>query len=92
MLGFRGQATGQLTDIEELRNLGYFDLLKHSSLAASSVISASKLAEFRGLPAKQPNQYYLISTITVQLFFERVKELTHEAQKAAHQHSTITTD
>jgi hypothetical protein len=92
LLGSSHQGSNKSSDIEELASLGYFDLLEHSSLAGSSVISASKLAEFKDSPGKQPNQNYLISTLSIQLFFERVKELTHEAQKAAHQHSTITTD
>ena len=77
--GSSGEGTDKSSDIEELRTLGYFDLLNHSSLAVSSMISAAKLAEYKGSPRKQPNQHYLTATLSVQLFFERVQELMSAA-------------
>ncbi len=82
LLGPSGQSTDKSSDLEELRSLGYFDLLEHSSLAVSSVISAPILAEFKDAPGKQPNQHYLIATLSIQLFFERVKELSAAARSA----------
>ena len=90
LLGSNAQSSDKHSDMEGLRSLGYFDLLDHSSLAASSVISASKLAEFKDSPKNQPNQQYLIATLSVQLFFERVKELTVEAKRTAGRPSIIT--
>jgi Asparagine synthase len=90
LLGSSGQRTDVSIDIEELRGLGYFDLLEHSSLAASSVISASKLAEFKDSPTKQPNQQYLIATLSIQLFFERTRRLMDQAKRAAGRPSSVT--
>ena len=85
LLGASGHRTDTSTDVEGLRSLGYFDLLSYSSLAISSFISAPKLAEFKDWPEKQPNQQYLIATLSVQLFFERAKELMNCARKTADQ-------
>jgi hypothetical protein len=90
LLGSSGQSLSRSSDIEELRKLGYFDFLEHSSLAFSPIVSSSKLAEFKDSPGKQPNQNYLIGTLSAQLFFERVKELMSEAKKAAGGHSNST--
>jgi len=90
LLGHSGEGTGKSSDMDELRSLGYFDLLEHSSFAASSVISASKLAEFKDSPKKQPNKHYLTATLSVQLFFERVRELMDEAKKVAGRPPSIT--
>jgi asparagine synthetase B (glutamine-hydrolysing) len=81
-LGSSGERTNTSINIAELRTLGYFDLLEHSSLAFSSFISSSKLAEFKDSPGKQPNQNYVIGTLAAQLFFQRAKELREEARKS----------
>jgi hypothetical protein len=81
-LGSSGERTSISINIAELRTLGYFDLLEHSSLAFSSLISSSKLAEFKDSLGKQPNQNYVIGTLAVQLFFQRVKGLREEARKS----------
>jgi hypothetical protein len=86
-LGSSGQGIEKSDDMKELRARGYFDLLKHSSLAFSSFVSASKLSGCTDSPWKQPNPYYLIGTLSVQLFFSRVKELAEEARKAEGSHS-----
>ncbi len=82
LLGSSGQRTN--SNIEQLRTLGYFDLLEHSSLAFSFLVSSSRLAEFKDAPEKQPNQSYLTATLALQLFFQRVKELMEEAKKGQH--------
>jgi hypothetical protein len=92
LMGSSGlEGTNRATDIEQLRSLGYFDFLEHSSLAASAIISASKLAGFKDSPAKQPNQHYLIATLSVELFFRRAKELMDEAKRVRVQPSSIPT-
>jgi hypothetical protein len=73
-----GQRAG--TDAEQLRGLGYLDLLEHSSLAFSSLVSSRTLAEFKDDPLVEPNQSYLIASLDLQLFFERVKELRSAAR------------
>ena len=87
MLGSSAQGTDKSSDIEELRHLGYFDLLEHSSLAVASMISASKLAEFKDSPEEQSNQHYLTSTLSAQLFFGRVKELADAAREVVSEFS-----
>ena len=90
LLGSSGQSANRRSDVEELRALGYFDLLEHSSLAFSPIISSAKLADFKDSPGKQVNQHYLIGTLSVQLFFERVRELVAETKKATRGRSSIT--
>jgi hypothetical protein len=51
------------------------------------MISASKLAEFKDSPEEQSNQHYLTSTLSVQLFFGRVKELADAAREAVSEFS-----
>jgi asparagine synthetase B (glutamine-hydrolysing) len=82
-MGASGEQTDQSGDIAQLEKLGYFDLLEHRSLAVSSSVSAATLANFKKELHKQPNQYYLIGTLSLQLFFDRAKELMREAQKVA---------
>jgi hypothetical protein len=77
-----GERTEKSSQMEELRKRGYFDLLEHSSLAVASIISASRLSEFKNSPEKQPNQHYLTSTLSVEMFFSRAKELAREAREA----------
>ena len=81
LLGSSGQSANRSSDIEDLRTLGYFDLLDYSSLAFSPIVSSATLADFKDSPGKQPNQHYLMGALSVQLFFERVKELVAEAKK-----------
>lgn len=80
MLGSSGHSVNVSVDIKEVEGKGYFDLLDHSSLAFSALISASKLAAFRSLPEKEPNTSYLLKTLSVQLFFLRVNEIKREIQ------------
>lgn len=82
LLGSSGEQIDSSIDIEQLRALGYFELLEHSSLACSSLISSSKLALFKDSPERQPNQNYVVGTLAVQLFFQRVRELTEVARKS----------
>jgi len=82
--GSSGEQTNKSSvEIERLRTLGYFDLLDHSSLAFSSIVSSAKLAAFKDSPGRQPNRNYVIGTLAVQLFFQRVKELREEARRSA---------
>lgn len=83
LLGSSGERTNKSIDIEQLRMLGYFDFLEHSSLAFSFLVSSSRLAAFKDAPEKQPNQSYVIGTLGLQLFFQRAKELMEEARKSS---------
>ena len=83
LFGSSGEGTDQSDGIKRLRTLGYFDLLKPLSPALSSFVSTSKLAEFKNSPDKQPNQYYLIGTLSVELFFQRVRSLREDARRIA---------
>jgi hypothetical protein len=82
--GSSGEQTNKSIDIQQLRRLGYFDLLDHSCLPFSFLISSSKLATFKDAPEEQPNQAYVIATLALQLFFQRAGEIGREARKFSH--------
>ncbi len=82
VIGASGEQTNQSDDIAQLQKLGYFDFLEHRSLAISSYVSAPTLTAFKNEPHRQPNQHYLIGTLSLQLFFDRAKELAREARTA----------
>ena len=88
LLGSSGQIPKWSSDIAELRRLGYFDFLDHSSLAFAPIVSSAKLRDVKDSPGKQSNQNYLVGTLSVQLFFERVKELMDAAKKVSKGAST----
>jgi hypothetical protein len=83
LVGSGNKKMNRSRDVECLQKLGYFDLLEHSSLVLSSAISASKLAKFKDSPEKQPNRQYLLNTLSVQLFFGRMRELRNAANTVA---------
>jgi hypothetical protein len=83
VLGASGQRTNKSVDVDHLRKLGYFDLLEHSSLAFSFLVSAVKLAAFKDSPAKQPNRNYVVGTLGLQLFFERAKQIREDVRKSS---------
>jgi asparagine synthetase B (glutamine-hydrolysing) len=88
LFGSGRQRTNKSIDVDELRRLEYFDLLAHSSLAFSFLVSPAKLAAFIDTPTQQPNQSYVIGTLALQLFFQRVKELVGEARNSSKADST----
>lgn len=80
MFGSSRHPVNLSTDIKEIERMGYFDLLDHSSLAISPLISAPKLAAFKSLPEEEPNSSYILKTLSVQLFFSRVNEIKRGIQ------------
>lgn len=75
MLGSSGHAVNVSIDINEIKRMGYLDLLNHSSLAFSQFISSSKLDAFKASPENEPSRSYLLKTLATQLFFLRVNEI-----------------
>jgi len=83
LFGSSGEGTDQSQGINRLQSLGYFDLLNPASMTVRPFVSSPVLAEFTNSPCRQPNQSYVIATISAELFFQRVKYLSAETNRPA---------
>jgi len=81
LFGSSGEGTNQAEGVNRLRSLGYFDVLQPPSMATMPFLSASTLREFTNFPFRQPNQGYLIATLSAELFFQKVRSLRTEIGK-----------
>lgn len=78
--GSSGHAVNVSIDINEIKRMGYLDLLNHSSLAFSQFLSSSKLDAFKASPENEPSRSYLLKTLAAQLFFLRVDEIKERSK------------
>lgn len=87
-VGSSGHSVNLPINAEDIKRMGYLDLLDYPSLAFSQFISAPKLAAFKTSPANDPGSSYLLKTLAAQLFFSRVNEIKEHSNLASNTRDT----